>query len=405
MILRKTKKGALVAFALLSTSLSFAQDTTKSNSSAYDYARDSSYITRLIDARLDKRNTENSKVYFSTLFMTRYGQSFTRHIDPNETYTSSDQKIGSFSTKHLFLSAGTKLTKNVTVSVMVDLADMQKSGDNRKVLDVATIEYNFNQHVHVIAGEFKPFIFEEDIIPTKDLRTFDFSHGYYLGSSMGWEGFQPGGVILGSIDNKNTFRYYLGMTNGNGSDNYDNNSNKNTYLRLEKIFKKNYRFGINGGLGNGPATTNQHGYIMGADFSTDVDLNPKLNLNMQAVWKGGSNTALYASAASQGKENLNLKDYKFADFYVFPKFRYQLGNGQNTIKSLEVSCRYEYYNPDRKINSNPEQSTTPLIGISLWPNYQAFLSVGMAFNSFKYNGIDNSHMNNNQGIIQFQAAF
>lgn len=200
--------GGIMAFV---TSAS-AQTTDTSSQKTYDYTHDSSYITRLIDARLDKRRSSSSKVFYSGLFMTRYGQSFSQHVDPNETYTSYDKPIGSFSTKHLFLSAGTKLTPQLTMAVMVDLADMQKTPESRKVLDVATIEYNFNTHVHVIAGEFKPFIFEEDIIPTKDLRTFDFSHGYYLGSSMGWESFQPGAVVLGSIDNKNTFRYYLGIT-------------------------------------------------------------------------------------------------------------------------------------------------------------------------------------------------
>lgn len=166
-----------------------------------------------------------------------------------------------------------------------------------------------------------------------------------------------------------------------------------------------FRIGINGGRGNGPATTSQHGYIMGADFSTDVNIAPKLNLNMQAVYKEGNNTALYATNAATSPNELDLNDFKFEDFYVFPKFRYQLNEGEGAVKSVELSCRYEYYNPDKKISANPEQTTTPLIGINLWPNYQAFLSVGMAINTFKYNGVDHTHMNNNQGIIQFQAAF
>lgn len=367
-------------------------------------AKDSTLTAFLIRKAKESKNSEFPKVKILGLLVNRYSYSMTNHSDPNGNYVSSGGNNNSFSMKHAFVTVAAQITKKIDATVMVDLADMQKPVASRKVLDFAFIHYDLNPSLNFIVGEFRPFTGVENRIAPQFIRTLDYTNGYYLNASMGWEGFQPGAAVYGEVPGMGkNLSYYLGFSNGNGTNNYDNNNNKDAYFRAQTDFSKNISIGAYAGVGKGPAIMKKNGYLIGADLNSQLDISPCCNLALQAAWKEGTNSAQYA--ADYGTTNLHAtSDYQFSDFYIYPQMRYALHQPSCCIKSLDFTMRYEYLNRSTKFNSNPESSFTPLVGLSFLNNYAATISVGMSINHFKHQDFADNYFNNNQGVVQFQVA-
>ncbi len=335
------------------------------------------------------------------LLVSKYDYSLTNHVDASGNYYESQGGVSSFSTKHAFITFASQITKNIDANVMVDLADMQKTPTLRKIIDFAYIHYNVSPGLQVMFGQFRPFTNAENRIAPQVIRTFDYTLGYYLAASMGWEGFQPGVAVYGQVPGCGTLlNCYVGLSNGNGTANYDNNNNKDAYIRLQSDLNKHISIGVNGGIGKGGALAPKNGFMAGADFNSDFQLSDNVEMSVLAAYREGANWIDYAASAAP----VSISQYRYRNFYVFPQFRFGIGDGTGVVKSFDFTVRYEYLNRNVKLNSNPESAITPLIGISFLKNYAATINVGMSINRFKVQDHANSLMNNNQMVMQCQVA-
>jgi hypothetical protein len=338
---------------------------------------------------------------FKGLFQARYLQALEDGVDVMGVHHSTGDVVQStFDIKRMRVGLNTKLSEATEVVILVNLADF-KSDPKGKVLENAYAKYTFSKYFAVTGGQFRPAFGIEELVPVDIIKSFDFSNQYYEFGKNGWTSFQIGASASGAFDlGKIPFNYAISMLNGNGKNqemDKDNGKQYSTRLvfTLSKLHKIN--LGLNGGSGK---VFKKNVFAVGADITSDFKLNDKFTFDLQIEYKQGTNHNLYYSLPVASRTP-NVSDYQMRGIYFLPNLRYLVD--YKKLTSLELSCRYERFDPSYKIDSNVRQTYTPMISLEFGKAYTGRIELGLEIDRFDKNIPDTSMYNDNLFIIQFQC--
>jgi hypothetical protein len=350
---------------------------------------------------LKDMSTYKRSISFSGLLQTRYLASMTSDVDVNGqnfNQSSASKLTNNFMLKRMrFIVTGT-VNDHFSANLMADFAEFNGNPVN-KVLDNAYIKYSLNKHFNIEAGQFRPFFGIEDAVPNEIIRTLDYSNQYYAFGSSGWQSFQVGVTIFGTITNPGQMplRYYVGAYNGNNRNvaNDDDNT-KNFYTRLEVDPVKNLTLGVNGASGSLGTGT---GYAYGGDIQEKIDFSDRWQLTVTGEYKTGNNFALFNTYTIKP----TLNEVMMHGYYVFPIIRYNYD--RRRVRAIEFSSRYEYFNQNYKLDSNPEQTIIPNITLVFANDFYAALQMGVSIDMYQKNIPLTTTYTHNLAYIQFQVRF
>lgn len=339
---------------------------------------------------------------FSGLLQTRYLLSITDNVDVTGTNVTDNDKLvsNSFNVRRARFLIKSKINDRFDLGMMLNFSEFNNSSLTGKVLEQAFVRYAHNNHIKIQLGQFRPYFGIEDEIPSEFIKSVDFSNGYYLLGKNGWQSFQTGITFYGDINNaKYPFKYYIGATNGNsrGQDN-DNDKSKHAYLRLEKDLKNNLKLGVNGGIGS---FTNKTGDVIGADLEKVFTINKKWSLEVISEYKEGTNFSEFASTKLSPKPE--IKDFRFRNFYLNPIIRYNLNTPR--LRSIELSSRYEYLNPNYQLDGNVRKTITPMLNLEFADQYFACLQIGAMIDDYNKNVALTSEYDHATLFAQVQVRF
>lgn len=352
-----------------------------------------------------KKPVSYPKLKLGGLFQARYLASFKKDVDINGLQHTDGKSINnSFDIKRMRVSLNAKISENLELNGLVNLADF-KNDPKTRVLENAFAKYTVNQYLKIQAGQFRPAFGIEDSFPVDIVKSIDWSNAYYLMGSNGWQSFQIGvsaeGMVgLGDIP----FNYSFAVTNGNGKNVTDNDNGKHYSGRFSFKFNEanNFQVGLSSGIGE---EQKESVYAVGVDLTYKFNLAPKWSLDFQIEGSQATNHVLYFSDVTllgeSGGAPLNIKDYTLHGFYVLPNLRYEIG--KQRFQAFELSMRYEYLDPGSKTNSNPRQTLVPMVSLEFLKNYGARLQIGMQIDTFKKNTVNTKNYNSNLGFIQLQC--
>lgn len=338
---------------------------------------------------------------FKGLFQARYLESFGDNVDVMGLHHSTgDVTQSSFDIKRMRVGLNTKLSEAAEVVILVNLADF-KSDTKGKVLENAYAKYTFNKYIAVLGGQFRPAFGIEELVPVDIIKSFDFSNQYYEFGKNGWTSFQIGASAAGNFDlGRIPVNYSVSVLNGNGKNQEKDNDNGKQYssrLVFELSKKHKINLGLNGGIGK---YAKEKVYALGADITSDFRLTDRFTFDLQIEYKQGTNHNLYFSLPVDSRTD-DVADYQMRGIYFLPNLRYQID--YKKLTSLEVSCRYERFDPSFKIDSNVRQTYTPMISLEFGKNYTGRIEMGFEIDRFDRNIPDTTTYNDNLFIIQFQC--
>lgn len=212
--------------------------------------------------------------------------------------------------------------------------------------------------------------------------------------------FQLGASLSGKINAGGLpIHYSLAVVNGNNKNKAaDDNSGKQYTMRTLFTLSKKYQLdlGLNAGAGD-VADGNVRAW--GVDISTKIQLSSVLILDLQAEAKQANNHILYQSQENPGEFN----DYQMRGVYVLPYLRYALN--LKHLQAIEASFKYEYMDPNYKLNSNAQQTYTPMVGAELMKNYGVRIQLGLQIDRYKQQLPNSATYNGNLLILQLQTRF
>jgi hypothetical protein len=320
------------------------------------------------------------KLVFAGVLQTRYLASLDKNTDLNgKNFDPSVTKnvTNSFMVKRARVMVKGDINDHFSANILANLAEFSDNPAN-KVLENAYIKYSLNDYFHFQAGQFRPFFGIEDAVAVDIIRTLDFSNQYYAFGKNGWQSFQTGLSVFGNVIPGGKLRYFAGAYNGNNKNQLsDDNNTKNIYGRLEADLLKGFTLGIN--AGSGSLAQSGTGKAYGADASAKIPLSKKLELLLSAEYKSGANFLAYN--ARTVKDGPGLDDYKMQGFYFFPTLR--LNHQSRRLRAIEFSSRYEYFDENKKMNSNPRQTIIPNLTLIFADDFYAALQMGVAIDIYK----------------------
>ena len=339
---------------------------------------------------------------FSGLLQTRYLISLTDQVDVTGTNVADKDKLvsNSFNIRRARFIIKSKINDRFDLGIMLNFSEFNNSNVSGKVLEQAFVRYAHNQHLKIQLGQFRPYFGIEDEIPADFIKSVDFSNGYTLLGKNGWQSYQTGVAVYGDINNhKNPFKYYVGVTNGNsrGQEN-DNDNSKHAYIRLEKEFKNDIKFGLNGGIGS---YTNKTGDVIGGDVEKTFTINKKWSFEVISEYKEGTNFTEFAASKLSSKPEMT--DFRFRNFYINPIIRYNLNSPR--LRSIEFSSRYEYLNPNYQLDGNVRKTITPMFNLEFADQYFACLQIGAMIDDYKKNVPLTSEYDHTTFFAQVQVRF
>ena len=349
-------------------------------------------------------NAENSIIYpqfqFKGLFQARYLESTGDNVDVLGLHHSTGEVTqSSFDIKRMRVGLNTKLSEATEVVILVNLADF-KSDPKSKVLENAYGKYTFNKYLALIGGQFRPAFGIEELVPVDIIKSFDFSNQYYEFGKNGWTSFQIGASATGTFDlGKIPVNYAVSVLNGNGKNQEKDKDNGKQYsarwvFGLSKVHKIN--LGLNGGIGK---VSKEKVFALGADITSDFKLTDRLSFDLQIEYKQGTNHNLYFSLPAESRTP-NVDDYQMRGVYFLPNLRYIVD--YKKLTSLEVSCRFESFDNNYKINSNVRQTYTPMVSLEFGKAYTGRIEMGFEMDRFDKSIPDTSFYNDDLFIIQLQ---
>nr|WP_253202657.1 porin [Flavobacterium sp. MC2016-06] len=337
---------------------------------------------------------------FKGLFQARFLGSLTDNVDVLGAHHSTGEVTQtSFDIKRMRVGLNTKLSKETEVVILVNLADF-KSDTQGKVLENAYAKYTFNKYIALTGGQFRPAFGIEELVPVDIIKSFDFSNQYYEFGKNGWTSFQIGASATGSVDiGKMPISYAFSVLNGNGKNQEKDKDNGKQYLtrwvfELSKEHKIN--LGLNGGIGQ---VFTEDVFALGADITSDFKLTDRFTFDLQIEYKQGTNHNLYFSLPVDARTP-NVADYQMRGIYFLPNLRYLVDYGK--LSSLELSCRYESFDPSYKIDSNRRQTYTPMVSLEFGKAYLGRIEMGLEIDRFDKSIPDSSTYNDELFIIQLQ---
>lgn len=324
------------------------------------------------------KNFSSYKRSFSIagVLQTRYVASLTSEVDVNGKHFDPDKTKGitnTFMVKRARVMFKANINDHFSANVLVNFADFNSSNTSGKVLENAYIKYILNKHFNVQGGQFRPFYGIEDALPVDIVRTLDFSNQYYAFGRNGWQSFQIGLSVFGSVTKDDKLRYFVGAYNGNNKNQLtDDNNEKNFYGRLEFQPLKQLVIAGNGAFGSlGESGT---GSSWGGDATTRIDLSRKWKLLIMAEYKNGSNFTAYNADVTPGKPGLD--QYRMEGFYFFPTLRFEYKKPR--VRAIELSARYEYLNELYRRDSNPHQTLIPNVSLIFADDFFAAIQMGVS---------------------------
>lgn len=345
-------------------------------------------------------STYKRSITFSGLLQTRFLGSLTPDVDVNgknfDPSVTPNNITNTFMLKRVrFLVKGT-VNDHFSANLMVNFAEFSADPSN-KVLENAYIKYSLSSYFNVQAGQFRPFFGIEDAVPNEIIRTLDYSNQYYAFGASGWQSFQNGVAVFGNINKGGELRYYAGAYNGNNRNQpADNDNTKNIYGRVEASVTKDLTIGVNaaqGSLGTGT------GNALGADIQGNFKLDGNWEMSLGGEYKNGTNFALYNSMTVKPV----LSQVKMQGFYIFPILRYNYN--MRRVRAIEFSSRYEYFNENYKLNSDPRQTIIPNVSLIFADDFYAALQLGMSIDLYKTNIPLTTSYTHNLAYLQLQVRF
>ena len=384
MIIKTTRNKMLTVLLILFTSTLFAQDTLTTNTVKV----------------IEEPKSEFPKFKIGGVFQARYLDSYKKDVDVEGLHHSTGEYVrNTYEIKRMRVSMNANLTENLSVVTLVNLADF-KSDPKTRVLENAYAQYSVSKYVKYQVGQFRPAFGMEDSYPVDIVKSIDFSNSYYLMGSNGWQSFQIGAAISGSVDLENVpFHYAVSMTNGNGKNKIDNNNGKHYagrfYFDLNK--KRKFKLGFSTGFGD---ENKKSIYALGLEATYEIRITEKLSLDFQAEAMQATNQFLYFNTAAANRLG-NISDYVLKGIYVIPNLHFQIG--RKHLQAIDLSIRYEYLDANSKLDSNPRQTLVPMFSIEFLKNYAARLQIGAQIDNYKKNIPNTKTYNANLVFVQFQC--
>jgi hypothetical protein len=337
---------------------------------------------------------------FKGLLQARYLESFGENVDVLGVHHSTGEVTqSSFDIKRMRVGLNTKLSSTTEVVILVNLADF-KSDPKGKVLENAYGKYTFNKYIALTGGQFRPAFGIEELVPVDIIKSFDFSNQYYEFGKNGWTSFQIGASANGAFYiGKIPVNYAVSVLNGNGKNQEMDNDNGKQYstrwvFELSKKHKIN--LGLNGGIGK---RSDQKVFALGADITSDFRLTDRFTFDLQIEYKQGTNHNLYFSLPVEGRTS-NVDDYQMRGIYFLPNLRYVVD--YKKLTSLELSCRFESFDNNYKVNSNVRQTFTPMISLEFGKAYLGRIEMGFEIDRYDKNIPDTSFYDDDLFLIQLQ---
>ncbi|WP_165499801.1 porin [Pedobacter frigidisoli] len=357
--------------------------------------------TRLSDT-LKNYSAYKRKLSFAGVLQTRYVLALDKNIDINGKNFNPDASkavTNSFLVKRARIMVKGDINDHFSANILANLAEFNSDPTN-KVLENAYIKYSLNQYFHIQAGQFRPFFGIEDVMAVDIIRTLDFSNQYYAFGKNGWQSFQTGLSVFGNVIPGGKIRYFAGTYNGNNKNqSTDDNNTKNLYARLETDLIKDFTLGLNAGTGS--LASSSIGQAYGADATAKITLSKKFDILLMAEYKKGANFLAYN--ADKQVVRPDLTEYQMQGFYFFPTLRYN--HQSRRLRAVEFSCRYEYFDENYKLASNPRQTLIPNVSLIFADDFYAALQVGVAIDRFKNQVPLTTTYSRNLGYVQLQIRF
>lgn len=357
--------------------------------------------TRLTDT-LKNYSAYKRKLSIAGVLQTRYVLSLDKNVDVNgKNFDPNTSKavVNSFLIKRARIMLKGDVNDHFSANILANLAEFNSDPSN-KVLENAYIKYSLNEYFHIQAGQFRPFFGIEDSMPVDIIRTLDFSNQYYAFGKNGWQSFQTGLSILGNVVPGGKIRYFVGVYNGNNKNqSSDDNNTKNLYGRVETDFLKDFTLGVN--AGSGSLATSSIGQAYGIDATAKITLAKKFDLLVMAEYKKGANFLAYNTDKQPVRSEIS--EYQMHGFYFFPTLRYN--HQSRRLRAVEFSCRYEYFDENYKLASNPRQTVIPNVSLIFADDFYAAIQLGMAIDRFKDQMPLSTIYDRNLGYVQLQIRF
>ncbi|MCS4224482.1 OprO/OprP family phosphate-selective porin [Sphingobacterium sp. BIGb0165] len=343
------------------------------------------------------------KLQIKGLFQARYLVSTTKDVDVNGLHHSDGSGTdNNFMVKYMRVQMRAQISKRTEVAVLANLADF-KSDPKTKVLENAYLKYTFSPKLAITVGQFRPWFGIEETYPIDIIKSLDWSNQYLEFGKLGWASFQIGMAATGEVNlGDMPFSYSFSVVNGNGKNQVvDNDNGKQYSTRLVFGISKKYgvNLGLNGGVGE---VMKKKVHALGVDLSGNIDFGKRWNLDMQLEAKQAINHNLYY-ALDESSRTSKLSDYLVRGIYFLPNLRYEV-NYYN-LSAFELSCRYEYIDPNYKLNANARQTFTPMFGLEFLKNYGARIQLGLQLDRYMKQTQNTNEYNKNLFIVQVQSRF
>lgn len=348
----------------------------------------------------DEDGVQYPQYKFKGLLQVRHLESFGDNVDAMGTHhTGTDFTQSTFDIKRMRVGLNTKLSEATEVVVLVNLADF-KSDTKGKVLENAYGKYTFNKHLALTGGQFRPAFGLEELVPVDIIKSFDFSNQYYEFGKNGWTSFQIGAAASGAVDiGKLPISYFFSAVNGNGKNQAMDKDNGRQYSgRLVFGLSKKHKInlGLNGGMGK---VFDEKVFAIGADVTSDFRITDQLAFDLQIEYKLGTNHNLYFSLPADTRVR-GLDDYQMRGIYFLPNFRYVVN--YKKLTALEISCRYETFDANYKVDPNVKQTYTPMVSLEFGHAYTGRIEAGFQIDRFDKNIPNTAFYNNEVFLIQLQ---
>lgn len=337
------------------------------------------------------------------LFQARYLVGMSKDVDVNGLHHADGSGTrNNFMLKYMRIQVRAQISKRTEVVALANLADF-KNDPKSRVLENAYLKYTFNPKLAFTVGQFRPWFGIEETYPIDIIKSLDWSNQYTEFGKLGWTSFQIGLSATGQLQlGKIPLQYAVSVVNGNGKNQINDNDNGKQYsTRLLFGLSKKYNFnvGLNGGIGE---VFSKKIYAVGIDLSSLIKFDPKWSLDMQLEAKQATNHVLYNTITPELRP-INPDEYLIRGAYFLPNVRYEINH--KNLSAFELSCRYEYLDTNFRLNSNPRQTVTPMVGLEFLKNYGARIQLGVQFDRYKHQVENTSQYNNNLFIVQVQSRF
>ena len=291
-----------------------------------------------------------------------------------------------FRMRRVRMSIDGKLTEKLSYKLQGDFVSSPMLVD-------AYLKYKVCDAFAIQAGQFKvPFTMESLINPV-NLEVFDYGEeifqlcGYNDVSKVGKIGRDIGIMATGSlfkIENKNgesfgIVDYQIGVFNGNGINNTDNNNRKNIVGRLD-IHPWMKELTLTGSIYNG---TYNYDTIRNGDrnrWSAGLQFKNK-RITVRAEYIGAETGYVdYADLANPVEKTFSSKGY-----YAVAGYNFFLGKEKS--QSLMPVIRYDYI--DGKTFNNDKGTSYFTVGLNYWP--LKYVNCKLDYSLIQHDGGDDEH--------------